>query len=103
MIRPDDIMPLSEFQRHARERIASLKATGRPAMLTVNGRAEVVVQDAVAYQRLLDTPDRLETLEAIHEGLAQKDSGEAIPLEAFQAWMREKYGIHSPGDAAGAG
>ncbi|MCA9309661.1 MAG: type II toxin-antitoxin system Phd/YefM family antitoxin [Phycisphaerales bacterium] len=103
MIRPDDIMPLSDFQRHARERIAALKSSGRPVVLTVNGRAEVVVQDAGAYQRLLDALDRLETLEAIREGIAQIESGEGIPLEQFDAWMRERHGIQSPGDATGTG
>ncbi len=93
MIRVEDIMPLSEFQRHARERIAALKDTGRPTILTVNGRSEVVVQDAAAYQLLLDRLDRYETIEAINEGLHSIETEGTISLEEFEAWMREKYGI----------
>lgn len=103
MIRVEDIMPLSEFQRHARERIAALKDTGRPTILTVNGRSEVVVQDAAAYQLLLDRLDRYETIEAINEGIRQIDSGESISLEEFEAWMQNKYGISRPSDSAGTG
>lgn len=30
-----------------------MKETGKPIVLTVNGQAEVVVQDAVSYQKVL--------------------------------------------------
>lgn len=54
MIKIQDILSLTEFHRHSREHIGRLRATGRPEVLTVNGRAEIVVQDAAAYQALLD-------------------------------------------------
>ena len=50
-------------------------------MLTVNGKAEIVVQDAKAYQRLLDLAERLETIEAVREGLASIDRGEGRPMD----------------------
>ena len=49
-----DITSLSHFQRHTRDFLHRLRATNRPIVLTVNGKAEVVVQDAAAYQRLMD-------------------------------------------------
>jgi PHD/YefM family antitoxin component YafN of YafNO toxin-antitoxin module len=51
MIDLRDIHSLSDFQRKARAHIRRLKQTGRPAVLTVNGRAELVVQAAAAWQR----------------------------------------------------
>jgi PHD/YefM family antitoxin component YafN of YafNO toxin-antitoxin module len=54
MIKIQDILSLTEFHRHTREHIARLRTTGRPEVLTVNGRAELVVQDASAYQQLLE-------------------------------------------------
>jgi hypothetical protein len=54
LIKIQDILSLTEFHRHTREHIARLRATGRPEVLTINGRAELVVQDAAAYQRLLE-------------------------------------------------
>ena len=49
-----DIQSLSTFKRNTNELISQMKETGNPIVLTVNGKAELVVQDAVAYQQLLD-------------------------------------------------
>ena len=54
MIKIQDILSLTEFHRHSREHIERLRATGRPEVLTINGRAEIVVQHASAYQELLE-------------------------------------------------
>ena len=57
----EDIHPLSDFRRRTTEFLKKLKETGRPMVLTLNGRPEIVVLEASAYQRLvsrLDEPDR---------------------------------------------
>ena len=59
MIRPQDIGSLTEFQRNAQAHLKRLKRTGRPELLTVNGKAEVVVQNASAYQRLIESLEKL--------------------------------------------
>ena len=59
MIRPEDIRSLTEFARNTKTHLKRLKQTGRPELLTVNGKAEVVVQSAAAYQRLLDDLESL--------------------------------------------
>ena len=58
MIRPDDIGSLTDFSRNAKAHIRRLKRTGRPELLTVNGKAEVVVQNASAYQRLIESLEK---------------------------------------------
>ena len=45
-----DIASLTDFKRNTSEAIRRLKTTGQPRILTVNGRAEVVVQDVASYQ-----------------------------------------------------
>jgi len=60
MIRPEDIGSLTDFARNAKAHLRRLKRTGRPELLTVNGKAEVVVQNASAYQRLLEALEELE-------------------------------------------
>lgn len=35
-----------------------LRRSGRPEVLTINGKAELVVQDAAAYQRLLEALEK---------------------------------------------
>jgi hypothetical protein len=52
MIRIEDISSVTDFHRNMRSHLKRLKRNGRPEVLTINGRAELVVQDAAAYQGL---------------------------------------------------
>ena len=63
------IHSLSDFQRNTRDHIRKLKKSGKPAILTVNGEAEIVVQSAQAYQRLLDDQELLENIRSIGRSL----------------------------------
>lgn len=87
------IHSLSEFQRNTKELIRKLKKSGKPAVLTVNGRAEVVIQSAQAYQRLLDDQQLLETIRGISRGLEQAKRGEGRPMRALLAELAGKHGI----------
>lgn len=53
-----DIQPMTAFRNQSAEFVRHLKETGRPIVLTINGKASVVVQDAAAYQRLCDIAAR---------------------------------------------
>ena len=86
----NDIRSLSDFKRKTSELITRLKSTGDPLVLTINGRAEVVVQDAEAYQDLLD---RVETIEALHRGFADVDAGRTKPARTVFNRLRRKHGI----------
>jgi prevent-host-death family protein len=77
----EDIRPLTDFKRSTSELLAQLKQTGRPVVLTINGKAELVVQDARSYQKLLDITDRLETIDAVRQGLAAIERGEGRPMD----------------------
>jgi hypothetical protein len=55
----EDIGSLTNFHRNSKAHLTRLRLTGRPEVLTVNGKAEVVVQDAAAYQRLLSRLERV--------------------------------------------
>ena len=88
-----DIHPLTDFKRNTSEFLSQLKATGQPLVLTVNGKAELVVQDAKSYQRLLEISERLETIEAVKEGLASMRRGEGRSSdEAFAELEKELHG-----------
>ncbi len=86
----NDIRSLSDFKRKTSELITRLKRTGDPLVLTINGRAEVVVQDAEAYQHLLE---RVETIEALHRGLADVNAGRTKPARTVFNRLRRKHGI----------
>ena len=49
-----DIDSLTNFKRQTAAYLQQLRKTGSPMVLTVNGKAEVVVQDVVAYRRLME-------------------------------------------------
>ena len=97
MVHVEDIYSLTDFQRHAKEHIERLKQTGRPDVLTVNGKAEVVVQDATAYQKLLELIDRIEAIAGIRQGLESMHRGEGQPAAEVFQHLRQKH--HIPPDA----
>jgi prevent-host-death family protein len=90
-----DIHPLSDFKRNTPEFIEQLKSSGRPAVLTVNGKAQVVVQDASSYQNLIDSLDRAETLEAIRLGLEDIKAGRTRPVKEFLAELKKEFDFSS--------
>jgi len=88
-----EIMSLSEFQRNAKDCIEKMKGTGKPQVLTINGKAEVIVQDADSYQQILDLLERAEAIIGIQKGLDNKKKGKGMALEDFEEYMRLKYKI----------
>ena len=88
-----DIDSLTHFKRNTCRVIEQLKATGAPMVLTVNGSAEIVVQDAAAYQRMLDLVERAEAIIGIKKGLASMEQGEGVPLENAVKKLRRKQKI----------
>jgi prevent-host-death family protein len=88
-----DIHSLTDFQRNARTYIDRVKASKHPLVVTVNGSAEVVVQDAESYQAMVDRLRELEDLAAIRNGVAQAEAGDTRPaLEALRE-LRQRHGI----------
>jgi len=62
-------------------------------VLTVNGKAAVVVQDAESYQRLVERIELLESMLGIYKSLDAFEQGKGITLdEAFQH-LQQKHGI----------
>lgn len=85
-----DIHPLTDFKRNTSEFLAQLKRTGEPVVLTINGKAELVVQDAASYQRLLDIADRAAIRDAVRQGLEEMKAGLGRPAdEVFDEIRRD--------------
>ncbi|MEZ5691909.1 MAG: type II toxin-antitoxin system Phd/YefM family antitoxin [Rickettsiales bacterium] len=93
MVNLNDIHSITDFQRNPKGILNKLKESENPIVLTVNGKAELVVQDAQSYQKLLDKLQYAEDLEAIREGLAQSLRGDGRPIEEFFAEFDVKHGI----------
>ena len=88
-----DIQSLSTFKRNTNDLIKQMKESGSPIILTVNGKAEIVVQDANSYQELLDRIDRLEAMVGIQKGLADVKNGNTQSLDNFIREMETKHDI----------
>jgi prevent-host-death family protein len=88
-----DIQPLTTFRNNSVKMMQRLKKTKRPIILTVNGKPEAVVQDAAAYQRLLDIAAQASEEEAIRQGLEDLREGRTRPLNEVIEEMRRKHAI----------
>ncbi len=90
MINLDNIQPLTDFKRNVKQFIEQIKVTKSPLVLTVNGRAEIVIQDASSFQEMMQ---RLETLEAeVHKlklEALQRDIG--LGVEQLQNGQFREY------------
>jgi len=93
MINLDNISSLSDFQQNTKIFLERLKKTGLPQVLTVNGKAEVVVQDADSYQKILDVLDRLEAIEGIKSGLESMKHGKGNPADKVLQRLANKFEI----------
>ena len=86
-----DIHSLSTFKRDTAKLVRQMKKTGEPVVLTVNGKAELVVQDAESYQKLLEAKDRMEAIEGIRRGLeSMKRQRGKHASEFFREFFAEK-------------
>lgn len=89
----EDIESLTTFRRNSTEMMRRLKKSQRPLVLTVRGKAQAVVQDAEAYQRLLDTAARADVYEAIRQGVADIHHGRSRPARDVFKDARRRHGI----------
>ena len=78
-----DIQSLTTFRRSSGDFMKHLKKSRRPMVLTVNGKAAAVVQDAEAYQRLLDIAAQADAREGIRQGLEDAKKGKTRPAKEF--------------------
>ncbi len=84
-----DINSLSNFKRKTSEFLRQLKETGHPVVLTINGKAELVVQDTASYQKLIDLAERAERMEALQASINDMRAGKVVPVEDMLAGLRQ--------------
>lgn len=88
-----DIQPMTTFHAHAAEIVRHVRETKRPVVLTENGKAAAVVQDAEAYQRLLDMAASADPAEGIRQGLEDASAGRVRSANAVFDAIRTENGI----------
>ena len=88
-----DIHPMTTFRRNPSQFMKQLKKNKRPIVLTVNGKAEAVVQDAEAYQRLLDIAAQADAGEGIRQGIEDERKGRNRAAREVFDEIRAEHGI----------
>lgn len=81
---------LTEFKRDTSRFLKRLRSTKEPVVLTVNGKAELVVQDAAAYQKLRELAERAEMMEFLRKSREDIEQGRTVPaLEALDCLAKK--------------
>jgi prevent-host-death family protein len=88
-----DIQPLTTFRRSSAGFMRQLKRSKRPVVLTVNGKAAAVIQDAEAYQRLLDIAAQADAVEGVRQGLDDAHCGRVRPAREFFSEFETAHGL----------
>ena len=90
-----EIESLTNFKRQTATYLKQLRETGAPVVLTVNGRAEVVVQDAAAYRRLVQRrPRSNETRQSrrfARHSRTWKPEGRSRHAKRSRRWQEARY------------
>lgn len=84
MIRATDIHSVTDFTRNAKSYILQIRESKSPMALTVNGDAQVVVQDAESFQKMVDELEHRRFIAAMRESETAVKDGQVLDLdEAF--------------------
>jgi PHD/YefM family antitoxin component YafN of YafNO toxin-antitoxin module len=88
-----DIQSLTTFRRRSGDFLNHLKKSKRPIVLTAKGKAAAIVQDAEAYQRLLDIAAMADVNEAIRQGLEDVKKGKVRSAKEVFKEFEVRHGI----------
>ena len=70
----EDIRSVTDLKRHTREILDQVHQTGRPVILTVNGRADAVLLDATVYEKHLQAANLARLLSPAEAEAAANDT-----------------------------
>lgn len=92
-MRAEDIYPLSEHRANLTEHLRRVQETGRPMVITQNGRPAAVVLSPSAYDELVRQVESKEDIAAIKQGLADAQAGRAKEAKAALREIAGKHGL----------
>ena len=84
-----DIHSLTDFKKNTSDFVSQLKETGQPVILTINGRAELVVQDAASYQKLIELAEQAEEMRIARCAVAEMKARMGRPAAEMLADMQQ--------------
>ena len=84
-----DIHSLTDFKKNTSDFVSQLKQTGEPGVLTNNGKAELVVQDASSYQKLIEPAEQAAEMIITRRAVAEMKAGLGRPAAEMLADMQQ--------------
>lgn len=92
MFKAQAIKPLSDFVRNTKAHIEHLKSTREPQILTVNGEASIVVQDAASYEKMAALAEQAREDAKLRAALEYfREGGEGMEASKVFAKLGSKY------------
>jgi prevent-host-death family protein len=85
-MKPSQVKPISYLKSHAAEIVRDITESGEPMLITQNGEAKVVVQDAQSYEDMQQT---LALLKILTLGRREIEAGEVIPADDVFAELEQ--------------
>ena len=81
MLTTSDIYPVSDFNRKPSEHIKRMQETKKPEVLTVNGKAAVVMIDPESYDQLAQDAALLQTINNIRLAKTEYEAGNSKSIQ----------------------
>lgn len=86
----EDIRSVTELKRNTRKILERIHQTGRPVVLTVNGKANAVILDARTFEKHLKASNMSRLLVPAEEDIASKRTR---PMRSFLRKFRNAHKI----------
>lgn len=92
MLKTKSIKPLSDFLRNSKSHITALKESHEPEILTVNGEAAIVVQDAESYEEMAALAEQARQDARLQKAMTYfREGGKGIKATEVFADLDAKY------------
>ncbi len=87
----EDIRSITDLKRHTRDILNHLHATGRPVILTKDGRADCILLDVKVYENHLKAGNLARLLAPAEQDIIQ---GKTLPAREFITEFQRDRQIH---------
>ena len=91
----EDIVPMSEFRNNLSDCAARARKSGRPLLLTQNGRASYVFMDLAAFEEIREKLEKMEAYADILAAEGEADRGEVYTVDEVERMMATHIAKHS--------
>jgi len=88
-----EVQPLTALRDHPAEFIEHVVKSRRPVTLAVDAETQIVVQEATAYQRLLDLAAEADEREGVRQGDEDCAAGRTQTVREVFDEIRREYGL----------